>query len=105
QGLAGGVAVNVHIKSGGNAMHGSAFWYQMNNAFGSRPFFLAPDQRNPKFINNNGGGTIGGPIRKDKLFYFVSYDGRFVGQNAQGTFTVPTAEMRHGDFSIVTKNA
>ena len=60
QGLAGGVAVNVHIKSGSNQLHGSAFWYQMNNAFGSRPFFLAPDQRNPKGINNTGGGTFGG---------------------------------------------
>jgi len=105
QGLAGGVAVNVHIKTGGNTVHGSGFWYQMNDAFGARPFFLAPDERNPKFINNNGGGTIGGPIRKDKLFYFLSYDGRFVGQNAQGTYTVPTAEMRGGDFSKASKNA
>jgi hypothetical protein len=104
QGLAGGVAVNVHIKGGSNQVHGSAFWYQMNNAFGSRPFFLAPDQRNPKGINNYGGGTLGGPIRKDKLFYFVSYDGRFQGQNAQNTYTVPTAEMRTGDFSLATKS-
>lgn len=105
QGLAGGVAVNVHIKSGSNAVHGSAFWYQMNSAFGSRPFFLAPDERKAKYISNSGGGTVGGPIRKDKLFYFVSYDGRFVGQNAQGTFTVPTPEMRAGNFSLVTKNS
>ena len=105
QGLAGGVAVNVHIKSGGNAIHGSAFWYQTNNAFSARPYFMAANERNPKFINNIGGGTIGGPIRKDKLFYFLSYDGHFLGQNAQNTFTVPTREMRSGNFSLVTKNS
>jgi hypothetical protein len=105
QGLAGGVAVNVHIKTGGNILHGSAFWYQTNNAFSARPFFLAANERNPKFINNTGGGTIGGPVRKNKLFYFVSYDGHFLGQNAQGTYTVPTPEMRTGDFSLVTRNA
>jgi hypothetical protein len=106
QGLAGGVAVNVHIKSGGNAIHGSAFWYQTNNAFSARPYFMAANERNPKFINNIGGGTIGGPIRKDKLFYFLSYDGHFLGQNAQSnTITVPTPEMRTGNFSLVTKNS
>jgi hypothetical protein len=104
QGLAGGVAVNVHIKSGGNAVHGSAFWYQANNAFSARSYFLPATERNPKYINNVGGGTIGGPIRKDRLFYFLSYDGRFLGQNAQNTFTVPTSEMRDGNFSLVTKN-
>ncbi len=105
QGLAGGVAVNVHVKSGTNTVHGSAFWYQMNSAFSARPYFLPADQANPKLINNSGGGTVGGPVRKDKLFYFVSYDGRFTGQSAQGTFTVPTAEMRTGNFAQVTKNA
>jgi hypothetical protein len=104
QGLAGGVAINVHIKSGGNAVHGSAFWYQTNNAFSARPYFTPATERNPKFINNIGGGTIGGPIRKDKLFYFVSFDGHYLGQNAQNIFTVPTPEMRAGNFSLVTKN-
>ena len=104
QGLAGGVAVNVHIKSGSNSVHGSAFWYQTNNAFSARPYFMPPAERNPKFINNIVGGTLGGPIRKDRLFYFVSFDGHFLGQNAQGTFTVPTPEMRTGNFSLVTKN-
>ncbi len=104
QGLAGGVAVNVHIKSGGNQLHGSAFFYQMNSAFSATPFYASPANPNPKNINNAGGGTIGGPIRKDKLFYFLSYDGHFQGQNAQGTYTVPTPEMRAGNFSIVTKN-
>jgi hypothetical protein len=105
QGLAGGVAVNVHIKSGGNQLHGSAFFYQMNSAFSAEPFYPNPSNPNPKNINNVGGGTIGGPIRKDKLFYFLSYDGHFQGQNAQATYTVPTPEMRAGNFSLVTKNA
>lgn len=105
QGLAGGLAVNVRIKSGANTLHGSAYWAQMNNAWGSRPFFLPANERNGKFINNTGAGTVGGPIRKDKLFYFLSYDGHYLGQNAQSSsFTVPTKEMRTGDFSLVTKS-
>jgi hypothetical protein len=104
QGLAGGAAVNVNIKSGTNQIHGSAFWYQINNAWGARAFFQAPEERNAKFINNVGGGTVGGPIRKDKLFYFLSFDGHFLGQNAQSNTTVATPEMRTGNFSLVTRN-
>ena len=105
QGLAGGVAVNVHVKSGTNQLHGSAFFFQMNSAFSSAPFFVNPANPKPKSIDNTGGGTVGGPVRKNKLFYFLSYDGHFQGQNAQNTFTVPTALMREGNFSVVTKNA
>lgn len=99
QGFAGGVAVNVQVKSGTNQLHGSAFWYNFNNGMIAKPFFQPVGTPNPKNILNNAGGTFGGPIRKNKLFYFVSYDGNFTRQNASGYYTVPTAAIRSGNES------
>lgn len=98
-GLSGGSAVNVQIKSGTNNVHGSAFEFHSNNAIKARPFFLPATQQKPKAINNQFGGTFGGPIRKDKLFYFVSYEGSYDRQSANQILTVPTAAMRTGDLS------
>jgi hypothetical protein len=59
QGLAGGAAVNVQIKSGTNELHGSAFEYHSDNALKARNFFLPPS----KLVYNQYGGTVGGPIK------------------------------------------
>ncbi len=99
QGFAGGAAVNVQVKSGTNQIHGSAFEYNFNNAMIARPFFLPVTSPNPKSILNNFGGTVGGPIKKNKLFYFLSYDGNMTRQNASGYYTVPTAAIKSGDES------
>ena len=99
QGLAGGAAINVHIKSGTDQIHGSAFAYVMNGALGARPYFLPAGQGKPKLIQDHFGGTVGGPIVKSKLFYFASYDGNFIRQTASALETVPTAQNRSGDFS------
>lgn len=100
EGLAGGASVNVHVKTGGNKFHGSLFEYHTDNALTAKPFFLpALFTRNPKTVDNTLGGTIGGPIRKDSLFFFFSYDGRRVSQTSSILTTVPTAAMRSGDFS------
>jgi hypothetical protein len=99
QGLAGGAAINVQIKSGTNDLHGSAFWYHNNNATKARPFFLPSNQDKPKLVYNQNGGTLGGPLKKDKLFYFVSYEGTYDRQFAGGLSTVPTAAMKRGDMS------
>jgi len=99
QGLAGSAAINVQLKSGTNAIHGSGFEYNQNNALKAKPFFLPAGQGKPKFIDNQLGGTVGGPIIKNKLFYFGSYDGQFIRQNASQIVTVPTAAIRAGDMS------
>ncbi|MGQ9917060.1 MAG: carboxypeptidase regulatory-like domain-containing protein [Bryobacteraceae bacterium] len=99
QGLAGGAAINVQIKSGTNELHGSAFWYHDNNNTKARPFFLPFNQDKPKRVYNQNGGTVGGPIKKDKLFYFVSYEGTYDRQFAGGLSTVPTPLMKKGDMS------
>src|SRR2546429_5860672 len=70
QGLAGGSAVNVQIKSGTNDFHGSAFEYHTDNALRARGFFLPTNQVKPKLVYNQFGGSIGGPIKKKKGFFF-----------------------------------
>jgi hypothetical protein len=105
QGLAGGAAVNVQIKSGTNQLHGSAFEYHDNHLTKARPWALTPltpggpPQDKPKRVYNQYGGTLGGPIIKDRLFYFVSYEGTKDRQLGARFLTVPTAEMRAGDLS------
>ncbi|HET9217835.1 MAG TPA: carboxypeptidase-like regulatory domain-containing protein, partial [Terriglobia bacterium] len=99
QGLAGGAAINVQIKSGTNSLHGSAFEYYNGNRLKARPFFLPASERKPKDVFNQFGGTVGGPIVRDKLFYFLSYEGTYNHRFASAIGSVPTAAMRGGDLS------
>lgn len=98
-GLAGGAAVNVQIKSGTNDLHGSLFEYHNSNATKAKPFFLPAGERKPKAIFNQMGGTIGGPILRNRLFYFASYEGTWDRQFASRLDTLPTAAIRRGDMS------
>ncbi len=99
QGLAGGVAVNLQIKSGSNDWHGSAALHHFNQKLGAYPYFSNRRGAQPKYIYNQAGGTLGGPIIKNKAFFFISYERTSERQNAQSFLDVPTAEMRAGDLS------
>ncbi len=100
QGLAGGAAINVQIKSGTNDLHGSGFEYHSNNHLKAWPWTGPAGQVNkPKLVYNQFGGTIGGPIKHNKLFYFLSYEGSYDHRAVQRKVTVPTAAMKAGDFS------
>jgi hypothetical protein len=72
----GGAVVNIVTRSGTNQIHGSAFEYFRNNALDARNFFNTSDQQKAPFHNNQFGGSIGGPIVKDKTFYFLDYEGQ-----------------------------
>jgi hypothetical protein len=102
QGLAGGAAINVQIKSGTNEFHGSAFEYHHNHHLRARNFFLPTTEDKGKFIYNQYGGTFGGPIKRDKLFFFASYEGTNDRENVGRIGSVPTAAMRTGDLSAST---
>lgn len=106
QGLAGGAAINVQIKSGTNDFHGSAFEYHTNQHLSAKPYrFRGPERDKPKLVYNQFGGTLGGPIKRDKLFFFVSYEGTFDRRNVQrDNFSVPTAKVRSGDFRDLVVN-
>lgn len=99
QGMAGGAAITLVTKSGTNTLHGSAFWYHDNQRLRARNFFFTPTTVKPVSIYNNFGGTIGGPIVKNRLFYFYSYDNTKQRNGAFGRYSVPTADLRAGDFS------
>jgi outer membrane receptor protein involved in Fe transport len=99
QGLSGGMSANVLIKSGTNQLLGSAFEYFFDEALKSRPYFLPVNEPKPEASQHQFGGTLGGPIVRNTLFFFGSYQGTFDRQLAQRFGTVPTAAMRNGDFS------
>ncbi len=103
QGFAGGAAINLQTKSGTNQIHGSLFEYHSDNHLKAWPMMFADAALNtgnkPKLIDNQFGGTVGGHIKKDKLFYFVSYEGTYNNRSVQKLTRVPTAAMKKGDFS------
>lgn len=99
QGLAGGAAISVQTKSGTNEIHGAAFEYNSVQAMKAKPFFLPVGQSKPKLVYNQFGGALGGPIKKDKLFYFLAYEGTKDREAASRFGTVPTAAIKAGDMS------
>ena len=92
-----GSVVNVVTKSGTNDLHGDVYEFLRNQVLNARGFF---DTTRPDFKQNQFGGTLGGPIRKDHTFFFGSYEGRRIIQGtASDVVTVPTGPERSGDFS------
>ncbi len=99
QGLAGGAAITVQTKSGTNEIHGVGFLYHRNNVFDAKNFFTPQTSEAPKYLLSMYGGNVGGPIIKDKLFFFANYDGMRDRQNYSAFYTVADEAMRRGDFS------
>ena len=96
-GETGGGIANFSYKSGTNDFHGTLFEYNKNPMFNATGVF-GPPKDNQK--ENNFGGTLGGPIRKDRTFFFFDYEGdRFRSFQFAGKMTLPTAAMKAGDFS------
>jgi hypothetical protein len=90
---------NYVIKSGTNSFHGSAFDYFRNTKLDARGFFT---RVRPQQNQNEYGFTFGGPIRKNKLFFFGSYDGyEYRAGTAASFFSIPTMAARRGDFSAL----
>ena len=102
QGLSGGPAVTVQLKSGTNSIHGSAYEQNVNNATEARGYFQLPGQKAPHLVDNTAGVSVGGPIFRNKLFYFGSYEGSFTRAGLSGVISVPTQAMLSGDLSAST---
>jgi hypothetical protein len=99
----GGV-VNLQIKSGTNDIHGSGFEFLRNDAMDANNFFNNRAGRaKPKFSQNMFGGTAGGPVMKDRTFFFFDYQGQRTNQGQTYLSTVPSAKMRNGDFSEINR--
>jgi hypothetical protein len=98
QGMAGGAAVTITTKSGTNDFHGVAFAYWDNNWLQARNYFYYGNGT-PFSLHNIDGATLGGPIVKNKLFFFGSWEGTRERTNYSALSTVPTLAERNGDFS------
>lgn len=99
--FAGG-AISLTTKSGTNSFHGSAYEFFRNRVLNANTFFnnRAGVQR-PAFSQNQYGVNLGGPIKRDRTFFFGSWEGFRLRQGSSYVYTVPTDAMRNGDFSNV----
>lgn len=95
-GVVSGVTVNVITRAGGNRIHGELFEFFRNDHLDSRNFF---DLRKPPYRQNQYGGSVGGPIRKDKTFFFGTYEGFKSRRGLAAGAQVPTPAQLSGDFT------
>ena len=101
-GMAAGAAQTVITKSGTNELRGSAFLFLNDDSFNANTYFNDYfDLPKPAVSTKTYGGTVGGPIMKNKLFYFFSWERYDTKRPTTVNYTVPTAKMRAGDFSEV----
>jgi hypothetical protein len=94
----GGV-INLTTKSGSNALRGSVFEFLRNEAMNARNYFAAADSEKPLFRRTQFGGVAGGPIRRDRTFFFVDYQGQRQTIGRTVISTVPTLLQRQGIFT------
>jgi hypothetical protein len=102
QGFASGAAVNVTTKSGTNKFHGSAWEYNMISALMAKPYFTPSTSAIPKYILNQFGANYGGPIMKNKAFFFGNWERTRRSQALSGFQTVPTTNMLTGNFNGIS---
>ncbi len=102
---AAGAVINIVTKGGTNEFHGSGFEYFRNDALAATDFFSnALGKRKPIFRFNQFGGTLGGPIYRNKTFFFAGYEGLRLRDPVITVTTVPTLRQRAGDFSRTFTN-
>ena len=109
-GRASGAVINVSINSGTNHLHGRVWEYNRNTDLNAQGPFVAPtnkvtgQKQKPTLVRNQFGGALGGPILKDKLFFFIDYEGDRQSQGSYVTSTMPTALQRQGIFTDTSGN-
>ncbi len=103
-GRAGGAVINASLRSGTNEFHGSVYNFLRNTALNATGFFKPTRGQKPVLLQNQFGGTIGGPIIKDRTFFFADYEGfRRITRTLQFG-TVPTAAQRNGQLGTAVRN-
>ncbi|MBL8221340.1 MAG: carboxypeptidase regulatory-like domain-containing protein [Bryobacterales bacterium] len=103
-GRAGGAVINASIRSGTNAFHGSLWEYLRNTSLNATGFFKPVQNRKPVLMQNQFGRAIGGPIKREKAFFFADYEGFRRIQRTVQFATLPTMEMRQGILGIPIMN-
>ncbi|MGB6266489.1 MAG: carboxypeptidase regulatory-like domain-containing protein, partial [Candidatus Acidiferrales bacterium] len=101
-GFAPGAVVSIETKSGSNRFHGGGFEFLRNKALNASNGWFSQSEAKDPLRRNQFGGDLGGPIKRDKLFFFLNYQGTRSSSAASNNFTqTPTAAMLQGDFSAV----
>jgi hypothetical protein len=98
-GYSAGAVVNAPVKSGTNQFHGDAFEFFRNDVLDARDFFLSPTSKKPPLQQNQFGGTLGGPIIRNKLFFFGSFERTSTNNGNTQVLTVPTQAMKAVNFA------
>ena len=98
-GHSSGGVVNASIKSGTNSFHGSLWEYGRNDAFNTHQYFDQPGEKLPEYRQNLFGGTLGGPIIKNHLFFFGDVQANRIVNGNNEIITVPTPLERQGNFT------
>ena len=86
---AAGAQVNIVTKSGTNEIHGTAYEFIRNAALDARNFFARPEEAAPRYQRNQFGFSLGGPMRKNRTFFFVDYEGRRMREGITQVTNVP----------------
>jgi len=98
----GGTVVNMVLKSGTNAFHGTGWYFLQRPGIDARDFFNPAPNPKPDSKRDQGGFSLGGPIKKNKTFFFVDFEKVKSSSAVSGLVTVPTMAERQGDFSGLT---
>ncbi len=99
QGLTSGAQVNIASRSGSNGISGTAYEYVRNTALDAKNFFDDPSLPIPPYHQNQFGASLGGPIRRNRTFFFTNYEGLRILQSVTNTTLLPTNAIRQGDFN------
>ena len=99
QGITSGAQVNIATRFGTNRFSGTAYEFLRNSALDAKNFFDHPSRPIPPFRQNQFGGSEGGPLRRDRTFFFANYEGFRVRQSVTNITLLPPAALRRGDFS------
>jgi len=103
-GRAGGAVINASIRSGTNQYHGALWEYMRNTKLNAVGFFKPRENRKPTMVQNQFGAAFGGPIKKDKLFFFADYEGfRRVTRQLELS-TLPPEVIRSGNVGVPVRN-
>ena len=94
-----GGQINVILKSGTNSFHGTVYEFFRNGALDARNYFAPSNEAKPKYQRNQYGFSLGGPVVKDKTFFFADYEGTRAREGITRVASVPTLLERSGDFS------
>jgi len=103
-GRAGGAVINASMRSGTNQIHGSLYEYLRNTNLNAVGFFKPVNDIKPTYQQNQYGGSVGGPIKHDKLFFFADYEGYRRIRKTLAFATLPTLAQRQGNLGIRVQN-